>query len=129
MSSPKTLNVARYVALGAITALTFGVAAHAGDATTGTGAHKTVIRYTDLDLSQDAGVRELYSRLQRASDQVCGQYRDSRDLRTKRLYNACYQDTLARAVDSVDHAAVTAMFAADDRVRMAGRGGKTQAST
>lgn len=129
MSSHKTFRVARHVVLGAITALTFGVAAHAGDQTTETGAHQTVIRYSDLDLSRDADVRELYSRLRRASDEVCSQYRNTLDLRTKRLYSACYQDTLARAVESVDHAAVTAMFAADDRVRVAGRGAKARAST
>ena len=129
MSSHKTLDVARYVALGAITALTFSVAAHAGDATTAAGGLKTVINYTDLDLSQDADVRELYSRLQRTSDKVCDQNRDGRDLRAKRLYNACYQDTLARAVESVGHAAVKAVYAEDDRIRMAGRGVKAQAST
>lgn len=129
MSSHKTFRVARHVVLGAITALTFGVAAHAGDVTTEAGTHKTVISFSDLDLSRDADVRTLYSRLRRASDEVCGQYRDSRDLRTKQIYKMCYQDTLARAVESVDHAAVTAMYAADERVRMANRGTKGQAST
>lgn len=129
MSSHKTLDVARYVALGAITALTFSVAAHAGDATTEDGQRKTVIIYNDLDLSQDADVRELYSRLRRASDKVCDQNHDHRDLRAKRLYNACYQDALARAVESVGHAAVKAVYAEDDRIRMAGRGAKPQAST
>lgn len=129
MSSYQTFRIARYAAVSAVVALSFGVAAHAGDAMTQNGAHQTVIHYSDLDLSQDADVRVLYSRLQRGSDEVCGQYRDARDLRTKRQYSACYQDTLARAVDSVDHAAVTAMFAADDRVRVAGRGIKARTST
>lgn len=130
MSSPKTLRVARYVACSAVAALTFGVAAHAGDsATTQSGVHQTVIRYSDLDLSRDADVRVLYSRLQNGANEVCGQYRDARDLRTKRQYSACYQDTLSRAVDSVGHAAVKAMYAADDRIRVAGRSAKTPAST
>ena len=51
MSSHKTFRVARYVAACAFTALTFGAAAHAGDAPgTAQVATKTV-NYTDLDLS------------------------------------------------------------------------------
>jgi UrcA family protein len=128
MSSYKTFRIARCAALTAVAALTFGVAAHAGD-TTAVGVNKTVIRYTDLDLSQDADVRELYSRLQRGANEVCGQFRNARDLRTKRQYSACYQDTLGRAVDNVDHVAVTAMYAADDQIRVAGRGVKALTST
>jgi hypothetical protein len=45
-----------------------------------------------------------------------------------KLYNECYQDTLARAVDSVDHAAVKAAYVADDHVRLADRSTKSQAS-
>jgi UrcA family protein len=129
MSSHKTFRVARYVAFSAIATLGFGVAAHAGDAATATGAKETVIRYSDLDLSQDADVRTLYSRLQRASNRVCDLNQDGRDLRAKRLYQACYQDTLGRAVDNVGHAAVKAMYASDDKIRVAGRGVKGQAST
>ena len=83
MSRYKTFRIARCAALTAVAALTFGVAAHAGDATE-VGANKTVIRYTDLDLSQDADVRVLYTRLQRGAEQVCGQFRNARDLRIKR---------------------------------------------
>jgi UrcA family protein len=129
MSSQKTFRVARNVAVGAIAALAFGVAAHAGDVTTGAPAHQTVIRYSDLDLSKDADVRTLYSRLQRASDRVCDQNSDGRDLRMRRVYDACYQDTLARAVESIGHSAVTAMYAADHNIRVAGRSGKVRAST
>lgn len=133
MSSHNTFRVARYVALGAVTALTFSVAAQARDqardTTTPTGAHQTVISYSDLDLSRDADVRELYARLRRASDEVCGQFRSSPELRTKRLYKSCFDDTLTRAVESVGHAAVTAMLAADGRVRVAGRDTKVHPST
>lgn len=127
MSSHKTFRIARNVALSAVVALTFGVAAHAGNATTQISAHQTVIGYSDLDLSQHSDVRVLYGRLQRASNEVCGQYRDSRDLRMKRQYSVCYQDALSRAVDSVGHASVKAMY--EDHIRMAGRDGKMQASS
>lgn len=128
MSSSKPLHVARCVAACAVTALYFGVS-HAGEPTAAADRAQTVISYTDLDLSKEADVRTLYGRLRRASDKVCGEYGDLRNLRMRRLYDACYQDTLARAVDSVGHAAVKALFAADPQIRVAGRSVKTQART
>lgn len=129
MSSPVTVRVARFVFIGALTALSFGVTAHAGELSTEIGPARTVIKYSDLDLSKEADARVLYSRLQRASSHVCNSYSDIRDLRMKRLYAACYQDTLGRAVEDVGHAAVKAAFSADDQIRVAGRDGKAQAST
>lgn len=129
MSNLKILDVARHVAFGTLAALTFGGAAHAGNAITQVARQKTVVSYTDLDLSKDADVRELYSRLQRASEKVCHWNRNSQDLRAKRLYNACYQDTLARAVERVDHAAVKVVYAEDDRIRMADDGVKARTGT
>ncbi|HEY0684373.1 MAG TPA: UrcA family protein [Steroidobacter sp.] len=129
MSSPVTFRVARFAAIGAFAALSFGVTAQAGELSTEVGPAKTVIQYSDLDLSKEADVRALYSRLQRASARVCNQNSDIRDLRMKRLYSACYQETLERAVESVGHSALTAAFAADDQIRVAGRDDKAQAST
>ena len=88
-----------------------------------------VIKYSDLDLSRDSDVRELYARLRRASDEVCSQFRDSLELRNKRLYKSCFQDALTRAVDSVDHAAVPAMLAGARSIHIAGRNAKIQTST
>ncbi|MBM0104039.1 UrcA family protein [Steroidobacter sp. S1-65] len=122
MSSPITIRVARFVAVGALAAWSFG--AQAGELSTEQGSAKTVIGFADLDLSKEADARELYSRLQRASSHVCDGYSEVRDLRTKQLYDACYQDTLARAVEDVGHAAVKAAFAADNRIRVAKRDGK-----
>jgi UrcA family protein len=120
MSSHQNFRIVRYVAV-AMTALSFGAIAQADEAATATTPASKVIRYSDLDLSKDADVRQLYSRLQRASSHVCVQYKDSRDLRVRRIYDACYQESLARAVDSVGHAAVKAVYAADERIRLAGR--------
>jgi UrcA family protein len=127
MSSQKTFRVARYVAACAFTALTFGAAAHAEDALNTTVA-KATVEYTDLDLSKQADAQTLYGRLQRASDRLCVQYKEQRDLRKMKLYNACYQDTLVRAVDAVGHSAVKAAYASDDKVRIAHRSTKSQAS-
>lgn len=121
--STNTARVARYITAFTVAALSVG-AAHAGDVVTAESPAQTVVSYTDLDLSKDADVRALYARLQRASARVCGEYMDLRNLGLKRRYDACYQESLARAVDSVGHASVKAVFAADERVRMAGRSAK-----
>ena len=129
MSSQKTFRVARYVAACAFTALTFGAAAHAGDAPGIAIVATKTVNYTDLNLAKQADAQALYGRLQRASDQVCDQYKEPRNLIKMKLYNACYQDTLARAVDSVGHASVQAVYAADENVRIASRSTKSRAST
>jgi hypothetical protein len=46
-----------------------------------------------------------------------------------KLYDACYQDALARAVDGVGHANVQAAYQADDKIRIATRSTKSRAST
>ena len=50
-------------------------------------------------------------------------------LSKKRSYEVCYQESLSRAVDAVNHSAVTAMFASDSRIKMAGRVAKVSANT
>lgn len=126
--SSRTVRVAHYVTAFAVAALSIG-AAHAGDVATATVPPQTVVKYADLDLSKDADVRALYARLQRASARVCGEYKDLRNLSLKRRYDACYQESLARAVDNVGHPSVKAVFAADERVRMAERSSNAAAST
>lgn len=128
--SNNTFRFSRYVALGAFTALAFGVTAHAGDNSTADGGvPKSVVNYSDLDLSRASDVRELYARLRTASGEVCSQYRDSSDLRMKRLYKACFRNALVRAVNSVDHEAVTAMLTEDRRIHLADRAAKAQSRT
>ena len=129
----KTVRAAGLVAAVGAATLGFGIAGasdRAGDLTAEvSGPVKTTVRYADLDLSQDADARQLYVRLQRASQQVCGDDSDLRNLRMKRLHDACYQDSLARAVDSVGHAKLSAVYAADERIRIANRSAKTLASS
>jgi UrcA family protein len=129
MTPAKNVRVARVVAAFGVAALTFGAvsaqASDQGDAATA----KTVVNYTDLNLSNEADVRSLYARLQRASARVCGDYKDLRSLAMKRGYDACYSESLSRAVDEVNHTAVTAMFVADNRIKMAGRVSKVSANT
>jgi len=129
MSSQKTFRTARYVAACAVTILTFGAAAHAGELSTDVvGRPRITVDYRDLNLSKQSDAQALYGRLQRASDQVCGQYKELRNLRRMKVYNACYQETLARAVRKLDHPSIQAAYAADDKVHVAGRSTKSQAS-
>ena len=129
MSTAKNVRVARFVVAFGVAALSCGAAqSHPADESAARG-EQAVVKYTDLDLSKESDVRSLYARLQRASERVCGDYKDVRILSVKRAYHACYQETLSRAVDAVDHAAVTAMFAADSRTKVAGRVAKVSANT
>ena len=129
MTTAKNVRVARFVVAFSVAALSCGAAlAHPADQSD-TATAKAVVNYTDLDLSKDSDVRSLYARLQRASERVCGDNRDLRNLSLKRVYDACYQESLSRAVDSVNHSAVTAMFAADSRIKVAGRVAKVSANT
>jgi UrcA family protein len=131
MITAKNIRVARFVTVLGVAALSFGAGAAQADdlSAAATDTAKTVVGYSDLNLSNDADARSLYERLQRASARVCGDYKDLRSLAAKRSYNACYQESLARAVDEVNHSAVTAMFAAENRTKVAGRVGKVSANT
>ena len=129
MTTAKNVRVARFVVAFGVAALSCGAAlAHPADQNDAEAA-KAVVNFTDLDLSKQADVRSLYARLQRASARVCGDYKDIRNLAVKRTYDTCYRESLSRAVDAVNHSAVTAMFAADRRIKVAGRVAKVSANT
>ncbi|MGD2167464.1 MAG: UrcA family protein [Gammaproteobacteria bacterium] len=58
------------------------------------------VSFAELDLKKEAGVRELYKRLQRASKRVCGTS-FSAPRRLDREQDSCYQETLNSAVAQV----------------------------
>jgi UrcA family protein len=82
------------------------------------GQVSTVVKYGDLDLSQSTDTQRLYVRLKDASEQVCGSER-TRDLRMQRLLKACYTGALNRAVERVNEPKLTALHAAEPRIRVA----------
>jgi UrcA family protein len=129
----QSIRAARYVAAFAVAVLSCGAAAAHPDKASDKGmtakVATTVVNYSDLDLSKESDARSLYVRLQRASRRVCADNWDQRDLKTRILYDACYQESLARAVENVDHAVVTAAFAADESIRLATRPSKAQAKS
>ncbi len=85
-------------------ALTLGMgasalaAAPAGDAPGSPQAPSVRVRYDDLDLGRDAGVRVLYGRLRTAARRVCASL-DRPGARAQQMWRACYADTLAAAVE------------------------------
>lgn len=129
MSTAQNVRVARFVVAFGVAALSCGAALAHPSEQSDAKTTQAAVNYTDLDLSQEADVRSLYARLQRASARVCGDFKDLQTLAMKRAYEVCYQESLSRAVDKVNHSAVTAMFANDSRIKMAGRVAKVSANT
>jgi UrcA family protein len=58
------------------------------------------VRYQDLNLNTDAGVKVLHQRIQGAANQVCADV-DGRDLVVARAHQACVERAVADAVAQV----------------------------
>jgi UrcA family protein len=84
------------------------------------GAVSTVVNYSDLDLTHSADTARLYARLKYASHKVCNSY-DSRELKMRDLYAACYDKALSSAVAEVDDARLSSLHAAEPRIKVARR--------
>lgn len=65
-----------------------------------TETRSVVVSYADLDLSRQAGVDTLYTRLRSASKTVCGT-RDVRIVQRRRDWDRCYDEALDNAVATV----------------------------
>jgi UrcA family protein len=78
----------------------------------------TVVRYRDLDPSQASDAQRLYARLKYASKVVCGSY-DTRGLHMKKRLDACVDEALTKAVEKVNEPQLTALHAAEPRMRVA----------
>jgi UrcA family protein len=71
------------------------------------------VKAGDLDLNTDAGRHELLDRLSKAASSVCAEYANANwPLGYAQVYRACFQSTLAAAVDKIHHEQVSALFAA-----------------
>jgi UrcA family protein len=91
-----------------LAAAALGLVLAAGSASAGSDVHAVAVRYGDLDLSGEEGVRALYGRLEAAADRVCGP-RSQRDLGVYRLWRNCRDDALARAVTQIGNARLAAL--------------------
>jgi UrcA family protein len=100
-------------------ALAIGAASLIADIASATDAQvSTVVNYRDLDPSRAADAQRLYARLKYASEKVCGTT-DLRDLKLLELRDGCYADALNKAVEKVNEPTLTALHAAEPRVRVA----------
>ena len=86
--------VGTLLALGA----TFGGAVAAEPAAAN--ARSVTIEYGDLELGNGLGVDKLHARIAAAAERACGQY-EARDLRARAAWHACYDATVADALDRV----------------------------
>ena len=96
----------------AIAAIAGGITAHADDGARASPhqieTRSVKVRYADLDLTQDAGIRALYQRLRLAARQACGSA-DSRLLADLRNWQRCFDAALGTAVQRLDHERLTAL--------------------
>jgi UrcA family protein len=98
---------------------TFGLAlaAQAGDVAPAAPKHDdVVVRYADLNLNSEAGVRVLYARLSDAAARACGDEPIGLDLKARAQYEECFDRTLEKAVGKVGNPDVQALH----RVRKEG---------
>jgi UrcA family protein len=84
------------------------------------GVARTVVNYSDLDLTRPEDAARLYARLKNASQQVC--YTNERlTVQVQRLQEDCIHGALSRAVANVNDAKLTALHQAEPRIRLARR--------
>lgn len=99
MSSLKTLTAA----LALLAAWQSNAVADNGPVSSDT--RTQVVRYDDLNLQADAGVRALYARLAEAAVRACGDF-DRRSAADRRDWRQCYDTALGAAVERADISAL-----------------------
>ncbi len=68
------------------------------------------VRYQDLNLNTEVGVRVLYKRIHGAANMVCGNY-DPRDLAVARAHQVCVDRAVTDAVAAVNNQMLTKTMA------------------
>jgi UrcA family protein len=92
--------------LGSIITAAAGSASAAG---TVTDVPSVVVRFADVDLATDQGVRSLYARIARAAHVVCPDAPVG-DLNAAAQSRACQQQAIARAVREVNAPLLAAVY-------------------
>jgi UrcA family protein len=69
------------------------------------------VQFADLDISHDAGVERLYSRLRQASQAVCSTHADMHDIRAIVAQKSCAAAALDRAVSDIHSSRLSARHA------------------
>ena len=71
---------------------------------------RTVVHFSDLDLTRAEGARVLLGRLQHAARAVCSSAADAKDLKRISLYESCLKESMDRAVADVHAPLVSALY-------------------
>ncbi len=96
---------------GGLAACTLIGAPASGATTASGGAPAIVVRYGDLDITGEEGLRVLYRRLRQAAAQVC-RPEEGRDLTRRRRSRECREAAISDAVARSGNARLGAMHAA-----------------
>jgi UrcA family protein len=100
---PKRVLRGSVLAVVSCVALT-GVAAAATNT-----SNQITVRYGDLNLSTEDGVRQLYGRIRAAAKSVCGAPYGMVTLTVKESRRQCVDEAVASAVKKVNNGILTAM--------------------
>lgn len=84
-------------------------------AVAGPTAASAVVRFRDLDLSTDVGVRTLYKRIEGAAERVCF-FDTPAGIDQQARYFACCEDTVANALKQIDDARLVALHRTQSRL-------------
>jgi UrcA family protein len=99
-------------ALAAVAVTAIGIADGIGPRAQAASSPSVKVTYADLDLSQAAGVQQLYRRLQRASATLCSSL-DQAGLVSYSRYERCYNQALQRAVLRINAPQLLALYRSD----------------
>ncbi len=91
----------RPLLLGAAAAAFLICAAGAGAAPAAEDVPQVVVRYADLNLANEQGLKTLYRRIAAAAQAVCPQSAD-RELSLRSLVQECREQAIARAIHDVN---------------------------
>lgn len=86
---------------------------------------RVTVSYSDLDLSARGDARSMLTRLQRAASKACGgdaRLHPDYDLmwqHVNKVYEACRNDALSRAVSAVDAPLLTEVYKGEETQRLA----------
>jgi UrcA family protein len=64
---------------------------------------RKVVRFADLSLAREAGVKVLYRRLHAAAQEVCSPLSGSRDLTLQMQWRECRDTAVKDAIAEIDH--------------------------
>ena len=108
-TTPRVVRLAIPVFAGLVIASTALTAEAGVHVRTGAAPNQVVVDYSDLDLTNQSGLKVLYARLKYAAERACGSVPESHSLQAHASFEQCYDQALNNAVVGVNDATLTAM--------------------